>query len=71
MPPPCVACSGDGQNFTGLDHEFPTINPELQRVFEDVSELLVDVTMFGHDAAFLQQDTREHDATPNYELALQ
>src|SRR5450631_3470531 len=45
------------------------VDPELQRAFQDVGDLLVVVAVFGHDASFLEQDAGEHDVLPDNEVA--
>lgn len=45
----------DAEHFTGVDHDFFAIDPELERAVEDVSELLVVVAVFGNDAAFFRR----------------
>src|SRR5260370_21743231 len=60
----------DAENFAGIDNDLPAVNPELQRTFEDVSQLLVVMTVLGNDAAFLQQHARQHDLLANYKLTL-
>src|SRR5438270_4316252 len=46
-------------------------DPELQRAFEDVGDLLVVVRMLRDDAAFLQIDVRQHHPFAGDESSLQ
>jgi len=61
----------DGQHFAGVDHDLLAIDPELERSFQNVSNLLVVMAVQGHDAALLQKYSRQHDALSYDEMALQ
>jgi len=61
----------DAERLAGVDHDFLAVDPEFERSFENVGELLVVVVVFRDDAAFFEQHASEHDALADYELALQ
>ena len=61
----------DAEDFAGVDDDFFAVDPELERAFENVGELLVVVAVLGDDAAFLQQHASQHDFLADDELALQ
>lgn len=61
----------DGQNFTGVDHDLPAVDPELQGAIEDIGNLFVVMAMLGHDATLLQQDASHHDVLADHEMTLQ
>lgn len=51
---------GDGQNFAGLDYDFFVVDPESERAFQNVSELLVGVAVLGDNTTLLQKNAGEH-----------
>src|SRR5262249_55548757 len=51
----------NAENFARTNDDFLAVNPELQRAFHDVGELLVHMTVFRHDATLLQQDASQHE----------
>ena len=59
------------QNLARVHNDFFAVDPELQRTFQDVGDLLVDVAVLGHDATLLQQDTCQHNVLADDELALE
>src|SRR5215472_19252047 len=61
----------DGENFASPNHDFFAVDPELQGTGKDHAELLIDVTMHGHDAAFSEEKTRQHYVLTDDELPLQ
>ena len=61
----------NAERFAGVDHDHFSVDPELERSFQDVGQLLVGVAVLRHDAAFFQQHARQHDFLPYYELTLQ
>src|SRR2546428_9461132 len=61
----------NSQHFPGMDRDLAAVDPELQRTFQNVGDLLIDVAMVGHDAALLQQDARQHNVMADHELTLE
>src|SRR5262249_26885465 len=47
---------GNAEDFARTNNDFLAVNPELQRAFHDVGELLVHMAVLRHDATLLQQD---------------
>src|SRR4029077_19041082 len=60
----------DGQYLSAVHDDHFAVNPELERSFENIGDLLVVVTMFRHDAALFQQYTCEHHFLTNHKLTL-
>jgi len=59
----------NGQNFARVHDDLFAIDPEFQRAFQDVSDLLIVMAVLGHDASLLEQDASEHDVLPDHEVA--
>src|SRR5208283_5566141 len=59
----------NGQNFARIHHNLFAIDPEFQRAFQDVSDLLVVMAVLRNDASLLEQDASEHDVLPDHEVA--
>jgi hypothetical protein len=62
---------GDAENFAGVDNDFLTVDPELQRSVENVSELFVMVAVLGNDATFFKEHARQHNFLADDELPSQ
>src|SRR3989454_7555136 len=62
---------GNSQHLTGVHHDFFAVNPEFQRTFQNISNLLVVMAVLGNDAAPLEEDACQHDVLPDDKLPLQ
>ena len=51
----------DQENVARAHDDFLTVDDEIQRTFNHVADLLVNVVMHGNVRALLQDDAREHD----------
>ena len=60
-----------GEYFASPNHDFFAVDPELQGAGEYHAELLIHVTMHGHDTTFSEEKTRQHDVLANDELPLE
>ena len=58
----------DAKNFARADDNFLAVDPELQRAVEYVGELFVVMAVQRDMCSFLEQDTRDHDISADYEL---
>ncbi len=61
----------DCQNLTRTNHNFPAIDPELERALENIGELLVVVTVQGNNAALFHEYASDHDVSADDEVALE
>src|SRR5437763_14498742 len=61
----------DGKHFAGTHHNFFSIDIKLQRTFQNVTELFVDVTVQRDNASFFQQHSRQHYLMTNNQLPTQ
>src|SRR5271165_6201867 len=50
----------NGQNLARIYHNLFAVNAEFQRAFQNVSDLLVVMAVFGDEASFLEQDASDH-----------
>src|SRR6266702_736708 len=62
---------GNTEHFAGVDHDLSAVDGELQRAFENVSELLVDMAVLGNDASLLEKHAREHEAFSGHDLSIE
>jgi hypothetical protein len=53
--------SGGIKRMSPAHDDFLTVDDEIQRAFNHVADLLVNVVMHGNVRALLQDDAREHD----------
>ncbi len=60
----------NGQDLAAIHHDLPAVNPEFQRSFQNVSDLLIVVTVLRHGRTLLQQNAGDHDVLAHDELAL-
>jgi hypothetical protein len=51
----------DQENVARAHDDFLAVDDEIQRTFNHVADLLVNVVMHGNVRALLQDDAREHD----------
>src|SRR6516165_3140229 len=61
----------NAEHLARVHHYFLVVNPELQRAFQDVGDLLVYVTVQRDNAALFQQYAGHHQVLPHHKLTIE